>query len=114
MQQTVLRALLRGEMVDMNHEGEMKEQAITLLQKGLLLLDDNGSFRFPSPLHEWHYRKQVIHLIDLLGAFVGSSGISPNRATCMICVCSSTVEGLRLSTSHRLVSILFFETASRG
>ena len=58
-QQMVFRALLCGERVDMTQEGDRKKQAITLLRRGLLLLDDDGSFRFPSPLHEWHYRKQV-------------------------------------------------------
>ena len=86
MQQMVLRALLRGEVVYMNHEGAMKEQAIALLRKGFLLLDDDGSFRFPSPLHEWHYRKQVIYMIGLSRTFAGSSSIISNLATCMIWV----------------------------
>ena len=73
-QQTVLRALLRGERVDMNHEGKMKEQAVTLLRRGLLLLDDDGNFQFPSPLHEWHYRKQVgcvVGYLNLWGPLLG-------------------------------------------
>ena len=58
-EQMVFRALLRGEILDMNHGGELKDQALALLRRGLLLLDDDGRFRFPSPLHEWHYRKLV-------------------------------------------------------
>lgn len=110
-QQMVLRALLRGELVDMNHEREMKEQAVTLLRRGLLLLDDDGSFRFPSPLHEWHYRKQVscvVRFLHFWGPLLGRL----LETACV--VCSSTPQGWHLSTARRLASVLSLETASRG
>ena len=63
----VLRELLQGTLVEMNTEGDLKQQALSLLRSGLLLLADDGSFRFLSPLHRWHYEKQVGWIIRTPG-----------------------------------------------